>query len=238
MWTEFFQSLSAQIREQLHQKEFVLPVVFDLGATFFFALTGALAAIRRGYDWVGLFALAMATGLGGGLMRDGLFIQAGPPAMVTDGRFLIAVAAACVVGAIVASHIERMHRAIALLDAVGLGAYGAVGVQKALSAGLSIPAAILVGVINACGGGVLRDVLVREEPLVLKPGQFYAVAAALGCVLFITLIAFTPIPVPVSALIAAAVTSVFRVLTIVFKWHTSAVRPWFSSGGKGDGGVA
>lgn len=229
MWDDFTQALGAEGRAHLLQKQFVLPIAFDLGATFFFALTGALAAIRRGYDWVGLFALALATGVGGGLIRDGLFIQAGPPAMVTDGRYLIAVAAACITGAIVASHVGKIYRAIELLDAVGLGAYGAVGVQKALTAGLSIPAALLVGVVNACGGGMLRDILVREEPMVLKPGQFYAVAATLGCVLFLVLIAAADWPVWISAAITAAVTFTFRMLTLAFKWRTSPVRPFFSS---------
>jgi uncharacterized membrane protein YeiH len=230
MWNEWLGQLGAQ----LERKEFVLPIAFDLGATFFFALTGALAAIRRGYDWVGLFALALATGLGGGLIRDGLFIQAGPPAMVTDGRYLIAVAAACLAGAIMASYIERLYRAIELLDAIGLGAYGAVGVQKALTAGLSVPAAILVGVVNACGGGVLRDILVREEPMVLKPGQFYAVAAALGCVVFLALVSLAGLPAPVAALIAVAVTFLFRSLAILFKWRTKPVRPWFGPASKDD----
>jgi uncharacterized membrane protein YeiH len=230
MWSEWID----QLIPQLERKEFVLPIVFDLGATFFFALTGALAAIRRGYDWVGLFALALATGLGGGLMRDSMFIQTGPPAMVTDARYLIVVAAACIAGAIVASYIERLYRAIELLDAIGLGAYGAVGVQKALTAGLSVPAAILVGVVNACGGGVLRDILVREEPMVLKPGQFYAVAAALGCVIFLGLVSLAGLPAPVAALIAVAITFLFRVLAVVFKWRTKAVRPWFGRRGKDD----
>jgi len=65
---------------------FELPAIFDMGAVFFFALTGALAAIRRGYDFVGLFIMAFVTGVGGGLIRDGLFIQQGLPAVVADGR--------------------------------------------------------------------------------------------------------------------------------------------------------
>jgi len=222
MWAD-----AAQLRQQLQQGAFVLPIGFDLGATFIFALTGALAAIRRGYDWVGLFGLALATGVGGGLIRDGIFIQNGPPAMVADARYFIAVGLACLASVVVASFVERLSRAIELIDALGLGAYGAFGVQKSLAAGLSLPAAILVGVVNACGGGVLRDIMTREEPLVLKPGQFYAVAALLGCVLFTTLIS-CGLPSPIAALIALAVTFTFRVLAIVFQWRTAAVRPWFT----------
>ena len=206
--------------------EFYLPPAFDLAAVYFFALTGALAAIRRGYDVIGLVALAFVTGLGGALIRDGLFLQDGPPALTKDGRLLLAVLAGCAVGWIVGHWIERYQRLIAVLDAIGLGAYSVVGVQKSLGAELSIPAAILIGAINGCGGGLLRDVMVREEPLVMKPGQFYVVASLLGCVLFIALARYTPFTAPMAALTAMGVTFGFRVLAIFFNWRTAPVQPW------------
>jgi len=206
--------------------EFYLPAAFDLGAVFFFALTGALAAMRRGYDIVGLVAMAFVTGLGGALIRDGLFLQQGPPAMTKDWRYLAAVLAGCVAGWIVGHLLERFRKVLAVLDAVGLGAYSVVGVQKSLAVGLSIPAAILIGVINACGGGLLRDVITREEPLALKPGQFYVLASFLGCVLFVTVIQQTPLAAPMAALAAIGATFIFRMLAIVFNWRTVAVQPW------------
>lgn len=212
---------------ELSQHEFVLPPIFDLTATFFCATTGALAAMRRHHDYVGLFALAFATGVGGGLLRDGIFIQTGPPAAVTDGRYVLTVLAACVAGAIIGHRIDRFAKPIAVLDAAGLGAYGVVGVQKSLNAGLSIPAAILVGIINAAGGGMLRDLLAREEPLVFKPGQLYVLAAALGCLVFPSLTLLAGWTAPLAALVAIGATFLCRVFSIVFKWETSAVRPWF-----------
>jgi uncharacterized membrane protein YeiH len=211
---------------------FELPLIFDLGAVFFFALTGALAAIRRGYDWVGMFILAFVTGVGGALIRDGLFIQQGPPAIATDGRYLVAVVLACLAGMVIGGFIERFQKTIAYIDALGLGAYAVVGVQKALVASMSIPAAIMVGTINAVGGGLLRDIIVRVEPLMLKPGQFYVLAALLGDILFVVLMLVTRLSASESALIAIGVTFVFRVLTIWFNWQTKAVRPWFAGHGK------
>ena len=82
-----------RFKTELLKPEFYLPAAFDLGAVFFFALTGALAAMRRGYDVVGLVALAFVTGLGGALIRDGLFLHQGPPAMTKDWRYLAAVLA-------------------------------------------------------------------------------------------------------------------------------------------------
>jgi uncharacterized membrane protein YeiH len=211
---------------------FELPVIFDLGAVFFFALTGALAAIRRGYDLVGMFIMAFVTGVGGALIRDGLFIQQGPPAIAVDGRYLAAVLLACIAGMAIGGFIERFQKTIAYVDALGLGAYAVVGVQKALAAGMSIPAAIMVGTINAVGGGLLRDIIVRVEPLMLKPGQFYVLAALLGTTLFVSLTLYTRLEATPSALIAIGATFVFRVLTILFNWQTKPVRPWFTGHGK------
>jgi len=211
---------------------FHLPAIFDLGAVFFFALTGALAAIRRGYDFVGMFILAFVTGVGGALIRDGLFIQQGPPSIAIDGRYLVAVVFACLAGMAIGGFIERFQKTIAYIDALGLGAYAVVGVQKAWVAGMSLPAAIMVGTVNAVGGGLLRDIIVRVEPLMLKPGQFYVLAALFGDILFVILIVASQLSASVSALIAIGATFVFRVLTIHFNWQTKSVRPWFAGHGK------
>ncbi len=89
----------------------------------------------------------------------------------------------------------------------------------------------MIGTINAVGGGLLRDIIVRIEPLMLKPGQFYVLAALLGSGLFAGLTATTPLAAPESALIAIGATFVFRVLAIWFNWQTKAVRPWFTGEG-------
>jgi uncharacterized membrane protein YeiH len=202
---------------------FILPVYIDLAATFLFGLTGALAALKRGYDWVGLFALAFATAVGGGLMRDGIFLVQGPPAVAKDSRYILVILASAVVGYLFREHVIRFNKVIAWLDALGLGAYAVVGVQKSLNAELSVAGAILVGVINAAGGGCLRDVLVREEPLVFKPGQFYVLAAISGCLLFVLLTLQAGMQVMPAALITISATFVFRVLAIQFNWKTSPV---------------
>ena len=205
---------------------FTLPVWFDLGAIFAFALTGAIAGIKRGYDVVGVFFLALATGLGGGLIRDGVFLPGtGPTPLLTDPRYIGCVAIATGVGVFFSSHVKRAQRVIALIDAVGLGAYAAFGTQKALQAGLAVPAALLVGVINAAGGGLLRDIITREEPLVFRPGQFYVLTALAGAVTFVVLSVRLGLDATLAAVIAIAVTFVFRALSIVFNWRTSAVIP-------------
>ncbi len=214
------------LKAALLQSQFYLPPIFDFTAVFFFALTGALAAMRRGYDIIGLFSMAFVTGLGGALIRDGIFLQDGPPALTRHWGYLAAVVAGCLVGWMVGGVLERFQRVAALIDAIGLGTYSVVGIQKSLGAGLSEPAAILVGVTNACGGGLLRDLITREEPLMMKPGQFYVVASILGSCLFVFLTREMHQAVALSALIAIGVTFFFRMFAIAFNWRTVAVQPW------------
>jgi uncharacterized membrane protein YeiH len=203
---------------------FALPALFDLGATFAFALTGTLVALKRGYDIVGMFFLALASGLGGGLIRDGIFIQgSGTTPLLTDPRYIEVVVAATLAGALFGRQIKRLHRVVAVIDALGLGAYAAFGTQKSLQAGLAVPAAILVGVVNAAGGGLLRDVLTGEEPLVFKPGQFYVLTAVAGAVTFVFLTVQLEIAATPAAFAAIALTFVFRALAIIFNWRTAPV---------------
>ena len=205
---------------------FQLPAWIDLGATFAFALTGAIAAIKRGYDIVGIFFLALASGLGGGLIRDGVFLpNTGATPLLTDPRYILSVLAGTVAASFFGAHVKRVRRVIALIDALGLGAYAAFGTQKALQAGLAVPAAIVVGVINAAGGGLLRDIITREEPLVFRPGQFYVLTAAAGAVTFVFLLVRLGWQATPAAVVAITVTFVFRALTIIFNWRTSAVAP-------------
>jgi uncharacterized membrane protein YeiH len=199
-----------------------LPISIDLGATFLFSITGAMVAIRRHYDPIGVFVLA----LGGGLLRDGLFIQTGPPAAMRHWGYMIAVLAGCAVAIVFFRHVERLSKPFLVFDALGTAAYGVVGASKAFEAGLAIPACIFVGVVNAVGSGLIRDVLVREEPLLFKPGQFYVIASMLGVTEF-TLLAFVfHAPLIPSAISAIATTFVFRLLAILFDWKTrSVMRP-------------
>ena len=204
-----------------------LPAFIDLGATVLFSITGATVAIRRHYDVIGVFVLALASGLGGGLLRDGLFIQNGPPVAMRDASYLIAVFCGVVLGILFYNQVEqRLSKPFLIIDALATGAYGVVGASKSFEAGLAVPACIFVGVVNAVGSGLIRDILVREEPLFLKPGQFYVIASILGVGGFALLVIVFDVPVFTSAIAAIAITFVFRLLAIFFDWKTtSVIRP-------------
>ena len=214
---------------------FLLPIEFDLGATFLMALTGVWVASRRGYDLVGAFMLAFVTGVGGGLLRDAVFIKQ-IPLVMQDPRYLWAVAAAVVVGTLTYRLAERFEKSIAYVDALAIGVYGVVGANKAMIAGIAPIPALLVGMCNAVGGGLLRDVLVREEPLVFKPGQLYSLAALGGCVLFVVLSYAYGVDTNYSAWISIAATVALRLLAIRFNWATKSLREL--SRRSGDDGIA
>jgi uncharacterized membrane protein YeiH len=204
--------------------EFVLPAALDYSAAFLFALTGALVAYEKDYDFTGMVAMALAVGLGGGIIRDGIFLQQ-VPAAVKDWRYLAAVAAAVVIAVLIGDRIEKRVKLVILLaDAAGLGLYAVVGSQKSIDLDLSVYAAALIGIVNAIGGGLLRDVLSREDPIIFQPGQLYAVVAALGVTVFLVLGVGFKTPAWIAAVVCIAVTFVARILTISFDIRTSPVK--------------
>ncbi len=209
------------------QGAFQLPIFFDLGAIFCFALTGAWAATHRGYDMVGAFVLAFVTGLGGALVRDS-FLLGIEAAVLRDERYLLVVLLATLIAGATFRLERKLDRLMAIVDALGLGAYAVVGMQKSLVAGLPLGAVLLVGMTNAVGGGIMRDVLVRDEPLILKPGQLYALAALGGCIVFLGVVELYRWEIAQAAWVSIGVTFVLRMLAILFNWRTAPI----SGGGR------
>jgi uncharacterized membrane protein YeiH len=202
---------------------FQLPIHLDLAASFFCAASGALAALRKRYDLVGIVVLSYVTGLGGALLRDGLFLQAFPSPVLQDWRYLGAVLAGAAAAAFFARQLHRLRIPFLVADALALGLYAVVGAQKALAAGLPALTAALVGLVNAVGGGILRDVLVREEPLIFRPGEFYALAAMAGCAAFLLLSVPLHVPPIAAAIVGVAVACAARLLSVALGWRTGAM---------------
>jgi len=213
---------------------FHLPLALDLAATCVFAVTGALVARRKRFDVVGVAVLALVAGLGGALLRDGLFLQAGPPVVIRDGRYLAAVLAGGAAGAWFAGHLQRWSLLFLLADAAGLGLYAAVGAQKATEAGLPFLGALLVASVNSVGGSVLRDLLCGEVPLLFRPGELYAIAAIGGGAAFLALARLAGAPDALAATACVAIAFALRVGSVRLGWRTAPFEDP-PGGGEGEG---
>lgn len=154
----------------------------ELGGVFVAALSGGLSAVRHRFDVFGVLVLAWATGLGGGLIRD-VLIGAVPPVGVANWTYLATAALAGVVVLLFHHHVSRSRRTVVILDACALGVFVLLGTVKALELGSGLTASVVVGMLTGIGGGILRDLLVSEVPLVLADGQFYAIPALAGAAL-------------------------------------------------------
>lgn len=160
-----------------------LPVrsVLELVGVFVGAMSGALAAVRKQFDVFGILVLAWAAGLGGGVLRD-VLIGAVPPVGISDLRLMGAALAGGLVMYFGHPRLERARRMILVLDAGALALFAVVGTVKGLEYGATALAAVVVGVLTGIGGGMLRDLLTGEVPVVLHQRQLYAVPALLGSV--------------------------------------------------------
>lgn len=162
--------------------ETTLILWLNLAATFGFGLSGGLAAVRARLDLFGVVVLAAVVGLAGGIIRDVLIGV--PPETFRDGRYLAAVGGAGLLCFFAAAALERIHPAVLVFDAIGLSLFCVTGASKAVAFGLQPVQAIILGAITGIGGGILRDVLIREIPTVLR-SDLYAVPAIGGAAIVV-----------------------------------------------------
>ncbi|HEX7362623.1 MAG TPA: trimeric intracellular cation channel family protein [Bryobacteraceae bacterium] len=155
-----------------------LLAAFDLAGTFVFALSGAMAGVKHRLDLFGVLVLSFAAGNAGGITRD-LLIGAIPPAAVNEWRYVAVSILAGLITFYWYRGINRLDNAVLVFDAAGLALFAVAGAGKALAYHADPIAAILLGMLTGIGGGMVRDVLVREIPTVLRT-ELYAVAALVG----------------------------------------------------------
>lgn len=156
----------------------MLLTALDLIGTFVFAISGATLAARHRLDLFGVLVLAFCAATAGGILRD-LLIGATPPAALQNVRYLAVAGVAGLLAFFQYHVIERLTHPVQLFDAAGLALFAVSGAGKALTFGLDPVMAVLLGMLSGIGGGILRDVLVAQVPVVLR-AELYAVAAAAG----------------------------------------------------------
>ncbi|MDL2284295.1 trimeric intracellular cation channel family protein [Oxalobacter sp. OttesenSCG-928-P03] len=196
-------------------------LAIDLIGTFIFAMSGAAVGIRRHFDIFGIFALAAATGIGGGIIRD-LCIGATPPPGLTDPFYMLMILLAVVASICFRKTINRLELPALYLDAIGLGFFAAFGANKTYLLTGNLLLAILMGCVSGVGGGCIRDILSGSTPHIFSR-EIYATAAIAGAC--IELLGSTGIISPIySTWIAIVVCSTMRILALHFRINLPRVR--------------
>lgn len=190
--------------------------VLDLVGVGVFAVSGALAAGRKHLDLFGVYVLAVVTAIGGGTLRDLLLDRR--VFWVDDAAYLVVIFAAATATVALARWGTPPPRLLRLADALGLGLFAVSGARAAEAFGVPPLLVVVMGTMTGTFGGLIRDVLTTEIPLILRPGRLYATAAALGPTVYLALKAIGVRPVP-AMLAGIAATVAVRFLAILRHWR-------------------
>ena len=173
-----------------------LPAILDIVGVAVFAVSGALAAGRKHLDLLGVIVLALVTAIGGGTIRD-VLLGRHPIFWLANGSYILVITAAALLTVAYTRWRSPPHSALLVADALGLALFSITGAQIAERTGLPAVSGIVLGTITGSAGGLVRDVLSAEIPLVLRRGSLYATAAIAGTGTYFALEAFgaaSPIP--------------------------------------------
>ena len=185
--------------------------------TAIFAISGVLLAGRLKMDPFGVTVLASVTAIGGGTIRD-MALGATPVFWITDTNYLLVIFVTCILTMLIIRKPKRLPwYVLPVSDAIGLAVFVGIGVEKALSYNADPMVAVIMGVITGCGGGIIRDVLAREVPMVLR-SEVYATACIIGGIVHTSVLEFN-IQSSTAMLFGVATTLVIRLAAI--RWHLS-----------------
>ena len=191
----------------------------DLIGTMVFAISGAMAANRKHIDIFGATFTGFVTAIGGGSLRD-VFLNL-RPIWVDDGNYLIAILAGVSISILANKQLDRLARTLTFFDAIGIGFFCIVGLQKSLANDSSAIAAVILGMFSAVMGGVIRDTLMNETPLIFRK-EIYATACLAGAILFVLLNMFG-VNESLNAFISASLIFIIRLLAVKFKFSLPIV---------------
>ncbi len=195
-----------------------VPTWLDLLTIVVAALGGALFAARRGVTVTGVLLIAVAAGLGGGMIRD-VLLDVGPPLAISDRAYLPAAAIAAVCGMLLARWSGRLAWPMLLLDSLAIGLFAVVGVERTLAADYPPASAVLIGVIAAIAGGIIRDLLAGDAPAIMLEGPWDASAALVGSVVMVVLVAGLDLPTRLVEWPIILLITTLAVLSVKLGWR-------------------
>jgi uncharacterized membrane protein YeiH len=201
---------------------FTPPLYFEYFALLLWGISGAIVGWRKGYDVVGVFVIAFVSSFGGGLLRDGLFLQR-LPAVLIDPNYIFILIVAVAGVTVVGRRLNRdrlLPRVVSVIDAAGVPMFVVIGAELARVRGLELPAIILVATVSGVGGGLMRDLMAGDTPELLRPGQYNTLLVVLSALLYMALVEYTPLDRTQVAWITIGLFFLARLLTIRFNWRT------------------
>ncbi len=187
----------------------------DLIGTLVFAISGVLTAINKKFDLVGSIIIGLVTAVGGGTLRD-VLIGKTPVGWMQDLNYFYTILLAVIVSYLFEKHIIKWTRSMFIFDTIGIGVFTILGMQKTATTGLGIPIILFMGVVSAVFGGVIRDVLTNEVPLIFRK-EIYASACLLGGIVFMTL-EYCGLPTNFNAICCMLIISVIRYIAVKKHW--------------------
>ncbi|PVH26002.1 trimeric intracellular cation channel family protein [Sphingobacterium corticibacter] len=197
----------------------------DLLGTMMFAISGAMAANRNNVDVFGVGFMGFVTAIGGGSLRD-IFLNI-RPVWVEDGNYIIVISIGVLISLTFNKQLYALARTLTLFDAIGIGFFTVVGVEKSLNYESNAFAAVLLGMFSASMGGVIRDVLLQIPPLILRR-EIYATACIAGATLFVILDNMAVDPA-INAFASASLVFTIRIISVRYNWSLPIGQKAFSS---------
>lgn len=188
----------------------------DIIGTMVFAISGALTAMEKKLDIFGVAAVAFITALGGGTLRD-VLMGSTPVGWMNDLTYLAMIGGGLLISILFGRFVQKLRHTFFLFDTIGIGVFTVLGLQKALSLGLHPVIAVMMGMVSAVFGGVTRDIICNEIPLIFRK-EVYALACAFGGVVFIFL-RYLQVPTNVNIISAIAVIIILRLFAVYYKWN-------------------
>ena len=155
--------------------------ILEMLGTLAFAISGIRLASAKRFDWFGAYVVGFTTAIGGGTLRDVMLSMT--PFWMLDSIYLVVTAVALGIVIVLGRYLIRLNNTFFIFDAIGLGLFTVVGIEKTLAAGFPLWVAVIMGTLTGAAGGVLRDILVNEEPLIFRK-EIYALACVFGGVVF------------------------------------------------------
>ena len=189
--------------------------ILDLIGTVVFAITGALAAREHKMDVLGMFILAFVTGVGGGTLRD-MMIGSTPDFWMKNPFYILMIVLGVVLP-IVFKKMSEWKKSILFFDAIGLGVFTVIGVEKGIDFGLHPVIAVALGAVTGCFGGLIRDILRNQIPAVLHK-EIYATASLTGGIMFFVL-NYLGFHNDLVAVLTAFIVFIIRVLALKYRWE-------------------